>query len=645
MGRWEYEIQTNNVYWSDEIYRLCGYEPQSFNITMEFFESFIHPEDFQRVNQALTYSIENHTAYNVEYRFFHRDGTIRVFLCYGETEYDGQGNPIIMRGTGLDITENRQQKKTLELMAHYDLLTKLPNRTLLADRFSQALAQIKRNHSLLGVCFLDLDNFKPVNDSYGHNVGDQLLIEVAKRIKSCIRERDTVSRFGGDEFVILLGDMNSDSQYEELLKRIHQSLAKPYYINEQVLTISASSGITLYPLDNVDFDTLLRHADQAMYQAKIAGRNRYYLFNRDKDLQKEIKHHQLQEIHQALLQDQLCLYYQPKVNMRTGVVFGLEALIRWKHPEKGLIPPLEFLPIIDGTDLEIQIGDWVIHQALKQLKKFHDQKIELEISINISSHHLQSSSFFSKMYGILEKYPEVNSKFVQLEILESSALSNLHSISHIIKRCKDELGVKVALDDFGTGYSSLTHLRNLAAQTIKIDQSFVRDMLDDPNDFAIIDSVISLAHSFDRDVIAEGVESSEHGLMLLIMGCNNAQGYGISRPLPIEDVQKWLSSYVPNPAWIHCANEVRTTKENKKKLFWITVTQWQKNFIRNLQSSPDSINQWPILKRRKCHCGIWIKRAKQEKLFNKNCSTELEKAHNSMHDFADILFKQYQALV
>lgn len=442
-----------------------------------------------------------------------------------------------------DISEQKAKEMEIEALAYYDVLTKLPNRVLLSDRFIQALAHCKRQKNLLAICFLDLDNFKPVNDLYGHEMGDKLLIEVAGRIKKIVRNEDTISRQGGDEFIILLGDVECYEQCEKMLKRLLASILQPYMIDGKTLSISASIGVTIYPEDDADFDALMRHADQAMYQAKLAGRNCYHLFNTEEEQKNIQKGIQLKEIQHALSNKELCLYYQPKVNMKTGKVFGMEALIRWNHPEKGMVSPLEFLPIIENTELEILIGRWVVGEALRQLNDWKLQGIELEMSINISSYYLQQAYFVNDLEELLAMYPKVDTKDVQLEILESSALSDLQSISRTIDICMHDLGLNIALDDFGTGYSSLTHLRNLAAKTIKIDQSFIKDMLDDPNDYAIIDGIIGLSNSFNREVIAEGVETLEHGFILLMMGCYKAQGYFISRPIPADKFPTWLSSY------------------------------------------------------------------------------------------------------
>jgi len=460
-----------------------------------------------------------------------------------------------------DITEIKQQQQKLELMAHYDMLTKLPNRSLLADRFRSSIIHSKQTDTMLGVCFLDLDNFKPVNDSYGHDIGDQLLIAVAQRLKTNIRDEDTASRQGGDEFVLLLGDIESSDHCNEILQRINYFLALPYIIAGHTFNISVSIGVTLYPSDDADLDTLLRHADYSMYQAKLAGKNRFHLFNPEHDQLTIQKHLQLDEIQQAFSNNELVLYYQPKINMNTGEVFGVEALIRWLHPEKGLIPPLEFLPIIEGSKLENRIGDWVINEALKQIVAWQKQRIFIEVSVNIASYHLLSSTFLTQLENALASHPNLNSKYLQLEILESSALGDLNTIRNILNTCQDILGVNIALDDFGTGYSSLTHLKNLPANTIKIDQNFVKNMLDDPDDYAIINGVLALADSFNREVIAEGVETTEHGLMLLKMGCYAAQGYGIARPMPATEFPNWLHNYTPNQQWLDSNSIIHTTND------------------------------------------------------------------------------------
>jgi len=571
-----------------------------------------------------------------------KTGELYAELLTISTLLDDNDKVINYVGVFTDITHSKQQQEKLSLMAHYDILTGLPNRTLFVDRFHQSIAHSNRSEHQLAVCFLDLDNFKPVNDNHGHDAGDQLLIEVAQRITASIREVDTVSRQGGDEFTLLLNDIESYDQCELTLDRILNSLAQPYLIDGTLHHITASIGVTLYPDDNEDIDTLIRHADNAMYQAKQSGKYRYHIFDSMQDQQLTQKHHRLDEIQQALINNEFSLYYQPKVNMVTGKVFGVEALIRWLHPEKGLIPPLDFLPLIDGTDIELQVGDWVINQALQQMACWLTQDIKLEVSVNIASHHLQSDAFLVNLEAALAQYPSVNSQYLQLEILESSALGDLQAINGIIKTCQEALAVNIALDDFGTGYSSLTHLRNLSANTIKIDQSFVRDMLDDPDDYTIIDGVIGLTDAFNREVIAEGVETTEHGLMLLLMGCEQAQGYGIAKPMPADDLPGWLSAYTPNQEWLSCGNKVRTEKETKIRLFRLITEHWKNRFVSYIQSSSEDNQYEPIMSEQHDHCGRWINRAHKDNLFEQDSLKHLERAHNNFHFIAQAIHFNYQ---
>ncbi|WP_413702389.1 EAL domain-containing protein [Psychromonas sp. KJ10-10] len=378
-----------------------------------------------------------------------------------------------------------------------------------------------------------------------------------------------------------------------------------------------------------------------MYQSKLLGKNRSQLYNPDYEQRIIKKNLQLKEIEQALINNEFQLYYQPKVNMVTGDVFGVEALIRWLHPKKGLIPPLDFLSTIDATPLEIKVGDWVISEALKQLNDWQQQGLKLEVSVNISSNHLTSPSFFMGLENRLAKYDASNAKYLQLEILESSALADINTINHIVNTCQERLGVSFALDDFGTGYSSLTHLRNLPVDTIKIDRSFVRDILDDPSDYSIINSVIALTKSFNRNVIAEGVESTNHGLILLLMGCEQAQGYGIAKPMPADKFKQWLDSYQPNNSWVESANIERNKKQSSLDIFRIVSTYWKDRFERNILLSPDNLLPWPIMDNQQCQCAHWINQQKQEKLFEKNALLQLEKSYQDVHFIASSIKAKY----
>ncbi len=447
-----------------------------------------------------------------------------------------------------DITEKFQLLEQMSWQAGHDTLTHLPNRTLLSDRIGQAIAQANRQEHLLLICFMDLDGFKAVNDQHGHETGDKLLIEVARRLINAVRSEDTVSRLGGDEFVLLLNQIHTMDEVDALLSRILDEMARPYTVGNATLKVSASIGATIFPFDSSDTDTLLRHADQAMYQAKQGGRNRFHLFDASMDLQLQEHHLQLTRLEKAIANQELVLYYQPKVNLKKNEVFGMEALLRWQHPEQGLLPPMEFLHLAEESSLIVEIGDWVLQEALRQLSHWHQAGHDWSISVNIAPKQLQRLDFIENIRGILAQFPDAPTCKLELEILDSSALADMNHVRNIILACQ-EMGIRISLDDFGSGYSSLAYLRHLPVNTLKIDQSFVRDMLDDEEDKALVDGILQMARVFKREVIAEGMETAAHGALLLNLGCNLAQGNGIGRAMPAQEVPDWAAQFKPDPRW------------------------------------------------------------------------------------------------
>jgi len=453
-------------------------------------------------------------------------------------------------GLGSDITPMKEHQAQLEHIAHYDILTNLPNRSLLTDRLSQSMVQSQRHNNSLAVVFLDLDGFKDVNDTHGHDIGDELLIIVSQRMKEALREGDTLARIGGDEFIAVLIDLTNIEDCQPVLERLLIAASETIQVGEVELHVSASIGVTLYPQDKVDADQLMRHADQAMYLAKQAGKNRYHLFDTAQDDAIKIKRENLAAIQSAIDNEQFLLHYQPKINMRTGTIIGLEALIRWQHPEQGLLQPNEFLPIIENHSMGIKLGEWVLDTVLTQISLWQEMGLKLTVStsVNIGAVQLQQNDFVEHLTTLLAAHPNVNPRYLELEVLETTALDDVDHISTVMNACM-ALGVSFSLDDFGTGYSSLTYLRRLPAGMIKIDQSFVRDMLVDPDDLAIVEGVIALAKSFKRDVIAEGVETIEHATALLQLGCELAQGYGIARPMSAADIPAWINSWKPDDSW------------------------------------------------------------------------------------------------
>ncbi len=478
-----------------------------------------------------------------------KDGSLFAAMQTISTVVDAQGVARHYVALFSDVTKVKEHERYLERVAHYDVLTGLPNRVLLADRLQQAMAQTRRNGKLLATVYLDLDGFKTVNDRHGHEVGDQVLIALANRLNKALRSEDTLARLGGDEFVAVLLDIDRNEDCMPTLGRLLDLSAQPIVVDGVAHPLSASIGVSFFPqADEASADQLLRQADQAMYQAKLAGKNRYHIFDAVQDRTLRGRHESIEHIRRALGARQFVLHYQPKVNMRSGAVIGVEALIRWQHPQQGLLSPAAFLPVIENHPLAVEVGEWVIEAALKQIEAWRAAGLDLPVSVNVGARQLLQSDFVARLRSLLAAHPAVRPGDLDIEVLETSALEDLARTSQIIVDCHD-LGTAFSLDDFGTGYSSLTYLKRLAVKQLKIDQSFVRDMLIDPDDLSILGGVLSLASAFRRQVVAEGVETVEHGTMLLRMGCEYAQGYGIARPMPADELPGWLAGWRPPAVW------------------------------------------------------------------------------------------------
>ncbi len=477
-----------------------------------------------------------------------KDGRVYAEMLTISAVQDPGGRTMNYVALFSDITAMKEYQQRLESIAHYDSLTNLPNRTLLADRLQQTMAQSQRRGQSLAVVYLDLDGFKSINDEYGHDVGDQVLITLARCMKEVLRDCDTLARIGGDEFVAVLGDLDAPESCEPVLARLLLAASEPVNAGDATLRVSASIGVTFYPQDNADADQLLRHADQAMYAAKQMGRNRYHLFDIAHDAVLTTRHESIEHIRRALDRREFELYYQPKVNMRTGAVVGAEALIRWRHPERGLLPPGDFLPIIEEHPISVELGEWVIDAALNQITQWNAAGLDISVSVNVGARQLQQVDFTQCLAEMLAAHPQVRFGQLELEIVETSALEDVTKVSELMYACL-AMGVNFALDDFGTGYSSLTYLKRLPADLLKVDQTFVRGMLEDSNDLAIVQGIVGLARAFRRQIIAEGVETAAHGALLLSLGCELGQGYGIARPMPAADLPGWAAAWRPDSTW------------------------------------------------------------------------------------------------
>lgn len=562
LGGWKLDLKTGDLFWTDETYRIHETSPEKFNPTVDAGVDYFLPESKKLICKALDEAINNGIGYDLELETYTSKGR-RIDVRTTCTVTKEEGIPVRLTGIFQDISEHKANQRKLEksnldledansalkLSAHYDPLTGLPNRILLADRIQQAVTQSVDNKTYVALAFIDLDGFKAVNDSHGHNIGDELLKKVANQLKHVLREGDTLSRIGGDEFVAVIDSLSDPGESESVVSRMLESVSATLVVQKKLLKISASIGITFYPLDNASPDQLLRHADQAMYMAKQQGKNRSYVFDIEEDV--ALKHHneELKRIAQALKNNEFLLYYQPKVDLRSNQVIGVEALIRWNHPDRGVLAPALFLPAVEHDILDIKIGKWVINTALQASQNWLSSGNDIPISVNISPLHLQHADFVSELKEMLAQYPNLKPGRLEFEIIESSALKDIELVSKVMKDC-NQLGVRFSIDDFGTGYSSLTYLKRLPAETLKIDQSFVRDMLMDEDDKAIIQGIIELAKVFNLEVIAEGVETPQHGELLLSLGSYLAQGYGIAKPMPEKDILTWLVKWKQNPCLV-----------------------------------------------------------------------------------------------
>jgi diguanylate cyclase (GGDEF)-like protein/PAS domain S-box-containing protein len=478
------------------------------------------------------------------YQRYDTNGNLRIISTSGRPIFDEQGSFTGYRGTGRDITEQKQVEEKIRHMAHHDALTGLPNRVLLHDRVSQAIAQAQRNREVLAMLFIDLDRFKTVNDSLGHHVGDLLLKTVGRRLETCTRGSDTVARIGGDEFVVLLGELDQPEDARHVAQKVLDALSEPVTIDTHELKVTPSIGICVYPHDGADVETLMRNADTAMYHAKQMGRNNYQFFTQAMNDAAQERLLLENDLRHAVERGEFTLHYQPQLDLKTGRIVGFEALVRWLHPQRGMVGPSQFVPAAEETGLIGQIGEWVLREACSQARAWHRAgHSELQVSVNCSAQQFQRESFVEAVGDVL-RATGLPAERLDLEITESVIIQ--HSEAVIARfQALDNMGVRISIDDFGTGYSSLSYLKRFAIHQLKIDQSFVRDISSDPDDAAIVSAIIAIAHSLGLQVVAEGLEAPEQLAFLRALGCDVAQGYYFSKPVPAEEFERLLETWNP----------------------------------------------------------------------------------------------------
>lgn len=543
LGYWEWDLLFDRWTLSPEARSVLGLPPDG-PIDYPRFLALVHPEERRVVDLALKECLEGLQGFNLEHRILWPDGQVRHVHGQARVVRDGEGRALRMTGTLHDVSDRlqtearlRENQERLNYLAYHDALTGLPNRLLFQDRFEHAIARARRSHKQAAILFLDLDQFKKVNDSLGHEVGDRLLREVADRLRNCAREADTLARLGGDEFVLLLEEVEHVNAASAAAKKIVNRLLPTFRVGGFELYTTASIGLALYPDNGETVEELMKCADVAMYRAKERGRNNFQFYTSDMNARAQELLLLETGLHQALERGELEIYYQPQLEMESGAIVGTEALLRWNHPRRGLLLPAEFLPLAEETGLILAMSEWVLNTACRQNRTWQQAGFPaLPVAVNITPRMFQQPGLV-RMVSQALKAANLDPAYLELEITESMIMQNVDvAIQTMLELSR--MGISLAIDDFGTGYSSLSCLRRLPINKLKIDRVFVGDVTNSPNDAAIAASVIALAGSMNFGVIAEGVETEDQLRFLQDRGCRHAQGFLFARPLPVAEVEK-----------------------------------------------------------------------------------------------------------
>jgi diguanylate cyclase (GGDEF)-like protein/PAS domain S-box-containing protein len=540
MGIWYWEVDTDRFLHSEGLSVLFGGKASDPLADYRVFQQRLHPEDRELLEATLRHAVRQGVDFQVDYRVIWPDGSIHWLANRGQIHRDANGRAQRVIGVAMDITDRKIAEQRIAHMAHHDALTGLPNRVLLRDRIQQAIAQAHRNGTELAVLFLDLDRFKTINDSLGHQLGDRLLQSVASRILVCVREGDTVARVGGDEFVIVIPGIASSADASSVASKILEVLASAFHLNGNDLHVSASIGISLYPSDGSDAETLMRNADTAMYHAKDSGRGNYQFFTQHMNVTAQQRLMLENALRRGLEGREFEVHYQPLYDLRDRSITGFEALLRWNAPGRELASPSQFIAAAEDSGLIVPIGEWVLREALGQAKSWQRDGRPLTVSVNVSAHQLARPSFVERLRQLIQE-TAIDPGLLELEVTEGVIIEGAGDAREALDQIA-ALGVGIAIDDFGTGYSGLAYLKRLPIDTVKIDQSFVRDLTIDPDDAAIVTAIVAMAASLGVQVVAEGVETEEQLAELKRLGCYRAQGYLFARPMNASAVDKLLRS-------------------------------------------------------------------------------------------------------
>jgi diguanylate cyclase (GGDEF)-like protein/PAS domain S-box-containing protein len=554
LGNWEWDIERNSLRCSEETYRIFGLRPPQAGSSYDAFFNAVHPADRDAARTALELALRRGKPYNIDHRVVLHDGSERIIHQQAEISFDANGKPLRMTGTVQDVTDRKKAEEQIRTLAYFDTLTELPNRAMFKEHLAKGLARARRRNNLVAALLLDLDRFKRINDTLGHSVGDQLLREIAQRLVQSVRKEDlvarhgadegatSIARLGGDEFAIMLTDLESVQAAAKVARRTLDALCAPISLDAQEVFATASIGITVFPFDGDDVDTLLKNADTAMYHAKSEGRNNYQYYTKSMNASAFENLALENSLRRALERGEFELYYQPQINISSGEIIGVEALSRWQHPELGMVSPVQFIPLALETGLIVPMDEWGLRTACHQAKAWQDAGLPpLRVSVNLSSHQFRQKKLVELVARILGD-TRLDPQYLDIELTEGTIMQNAEETIRTLHELK-EMGVKLSVDDFGTGYSSLSYLKRFPLDTLKIDRSFIKDISADPDDEALTRAILAMSNSLKLRVIAEGVETEEQLEFLRINGCDEFQGYLFSRPVRATEIAEMLASH------------------------------------------------------------------------------------------------------
>ncbi|MGF7060181.1 bifunctional diguanylate cyclase/phosphodiesterase [Brassicibacter mesophilus] len=542
-GIWDWHLGSDKMYFSHKWKRMLGFEDDEIQNSFEAWEQLLHPEDLDAAKKSIkNFLSETSGVYESTYRLRCKDGSYKWILSRGQALRDDDGKPVRLAGSHTDITESKLSEEKMHFIAFHDPLTGLYNRAMFEKRLGEEIKKAKAFGFKIHLVYLDLDNFKKVNDTLGHESGDKLLIEISLELKKYITETN-LFRLSGDEFAMLITDDNNLGKIENIINNLLIALRKPWIIDRYEFYITASIGIASFPKDGQDANTLLKSADAAMYNSKDKGKNQFSYFNKSMneralyyiDMEKNLTY--------AIKNEEFKLYYQPQIDLATGDIVGVEALIRWMHPQKGMVSPLEFIPFAEESGFIVEIGEWVILNACKQGKVWRNKGYRpLNISINISAKQFKQENFIDMVTSIIQE-TDMDVKYLVLEITENTAIYDLECTIDKLTQLKNK-GIKIALDDFGVGYSSLNYLKKLPIDILKMDKTFIREMVENSHEESIVKAVIYLAKSMKLTVTAEGIETQKQFEFLKGRRCDEGQGYLFSKPVPAKNIEEILQSNI-----------------------------------------------------------------------------------------------------